>query len=249
VTVRAYTPVDRGTPRRRARVEAGIRLLALLMPFPPLEARILEEADWQKAWKAHLVPLRIGRRLVVCPVGVAYDPRAGDMIITLDPGMAFGTGHHPTTRLCLEELEQRLKPGMRVLDLGTGSGILALVAAKMGAAEVLAVDRDPDAVRAARRNVRANGLGRRVRLLRSDGPPWGEGGIDMALANISAKVLMNLAEALAGCMAPGATLVASGLLVEREPEVTRAIIKAGMTLVGRRQEEDWVALVCRRASP
>lgn len=130
------------------------------IPLPQL--RHLAETDWAEAWKAHYHVLPIGRRLVIKPTWEPYTPRPDQVVIELDPGLAFGSGLHATTRLCLELLEEHLRPGGRVLDVGTGSGILAIAAARLGAAAVLALDNDPEAVRVARENVALNGVADRV---------------------------------------------------------------------------------------
>jgi ribosomal protein L11 methyltransferase len=249
VTIRAYTRANRWASGRQARVEAGLQLLSMICPLPPLETHRIRDQEWEEAWREHFQPLRIGQRLVVRIKELEYVAQEGDVVVTLDSGMAFGTGHHPTTRMCLEELEGRLRPDARVLDMGAGSGILAVAAAGLGAALVLAVEKDPSAVRVARRNARASGVARRVRVVRGDRPPEDGGLFDLVVANISAKVLMGLAEDLARCLAPGGVLIASGLLEERADEVAQRFLEAGLQVEERRQEEDWVALVCVVAAP
>jgi ribosomal protein L11 methyltransferase len=162
--------------------------------------------------------------------------------------MAFGTGLHPSTKLAVLGLEDELRPGDRVFDVGTGSGVLAIAAALLGASVVDAVDIEPVAVRSARENVERNGVGDRVRIeLGSAGP--GEpftGGYDLVLANIIARVLIELAPGIASSVAPGGTLVLSGIIESREPAVQRAYEALGFSVVRRSQIEDWVGLVCRR---
>jgi ribosomal protein L11 methyltransferase len=149
---------------RLRKIEIGLALLNRVRatrrepPIPLPQLRTLAETDWAEAWKAHYTMLRIGRRMVVKPTWQAYDARADDVVIEMDPGMAFGSGLHATTRLCLEMLEGSLRPGASVLDIGTGSGILAIAAGKLGASRVLALDTDPVAVQVARDNVRLNRL-------------------------------------------------------------------------------------------
>ena len=249
VTVRAFLPLTRRAQSQRARIETGYQLLSLIQPLPPLEVRTLHRRDWEETVNAFVRPLRVGEHLVFCPPGVEYAPQEGDVVVTLEPGLGFGTGHHPTTRMCLEEMERRLRPGMRILDLGTGSGVLALAAAHLGAAQVVAVEREPQALRAARRNVRATSLSRRVRVLRGDAPPEGDGGFDLTVANITARVLMELAPRLVASLGPGGILVASGVLAEQAAEVARRFAEADVGLVAleRRESEGWVALVGARA--
>ncbi len=164
VMVRAYLLVDGSEEEARLRIQEGIWHLGQIGPnfVGTLSSRYVDEEDWANAWKEYYHVLHVGRRVVIKPSWREYTPQPGEVVLELDPGMAFGTGLHPTTHMCLEQLEQRVQPGMRVLDVGTGSGILALTAAKLGAASVLALDVSTVAVEAARSNARANGLEERV---------------------------------------------------------------------------------------
>jgi ribosomal protein L11 methyltransferase len=195
----------------------------------------------------------VGRRTVIVPSWREYAPQPGEIIVSLDPGMAFGTGLHPTTRLCLVELEERLVPGMRVLDLGTGSGILAIAAARLGAGTVLALDTDRVAAEVALANVAANGVANVVQvgqgtLTHPDATlqpllarPW-----DLVVANIIAQVLVDLAGPLADAVAPGGLLVASGIINERAADVESSLLAQRLTLLDRRTEGDWVTLVATK---
>jgi ribosomal protein L11 methyltransferase len=156
VTVRTYLALDETAEETRARIEQGLWLLGMIRPVGPLQVRQIEEEDWANAWKQYYTIQRIGARIVIVPSWLDYQPSPDDLTLRLDPGMAFGTGLHPTTQLCLLELEQRVTPGMDVLDLGCGSGILSIAAARLGAARVLALDTDPIAVEATRANAALN---------------------------------------------------------------------------------------------
>jgi ribosomal protein L11 methyltransferase len=157
VTLRTYLPVDEQSEETRARIEQALWHLGQMRPVGPLQVQQLEEEDWANAWKRHYGVQRIGARTVIVPSWLDYEPQPHEVVLHLDPGMAFGTGLHPTTQLCVRLLEQHVRPGQRTLDLGAGSGILALAAAKLGARPVLALDNDPIAVDATVENVARNG--------------------------------------------------------------------------------------------
>lgn len=235
--------------RRLARIEVGVRLVNLLHPLGELTVRPLpREEDWQNSWKAHFSLLKVGQHLVIKPSWIPYIAAAEDVVIDIDPGMAFGTGYHPTTYTCLEALEQLLKTGMEVLDLGTGSGILAIAAVKLGAAHVVALDIDPQAVRAARQNLRRSAIARRVSLAQGTvpHPRAGPGQFDLAVANISARVLRERVPCVLPTLKPGGFFIASGIMSGQQQELGDALREAGFSLVRVLAREDWVSLVCRR---
>jgi ribosomal protein L11 methyltransferase len=230
----------------RVRMDLGHLQAFGLRSIGEVEARVVHEEDWADAWKENFPIQRIGEHIVIQPSWRSYDPRPGDVVLRMDPGMAFGTGLHPTTRLCLRGIEawsaQGFVDGARVLDVGTGSGILAVAAAALGASSVLAVDTDPLAVETCARNATING--------RADVIETGTGSLplretvqfDLALANLIASVLIELAEPLAAVVRPGGRLLASGIFHDREREVSAALGEAGLRVVGRTVETDWVAL-------
>ena len=242
VTLRAYLPSGLAGQRRIARIEAGLAVLNLIVPMPPLLKRTLDADEWESVLRGHFTTLRVGKRMVVCPAWETYQAAPGEVILLLDPGASFGTGHHPTTRLSLELLEQRVRPGCSVLDVGTGSGILALAAAKLGAASVLGVDTDPLAVRMARRNVRMNGVQKAVRLQRGSLPLPGNARFDVAVANITAAVLEAIMPHLKACLSPVGNLLLSGLLEPQLPSLAAKAAEWGLTIAETRTEADWVAL-------
>ncbi len=247
--VRAYVPArDRAAAERAAAAaaEALGHLQAFgLRPIGELTTRLVHEADWAEAWKEHFPVLRVGRRIVIRPTWREHVPASGDVVLDLDPGMAFGTGLHPTTRLCLAAVEaigdRGLLGGGRVLDVGCGSGILAIAAAKLGAGLVLGVDTDPIAIEATLANAGRNGLGQRI-AARAGSLPSGEAAFDVVLANLIASLLVTLAGALRDELRPGGTLLASGIFVDREADVRTALAAVGLAVTGRTEEGDWVAL-------
>jgi ribosomal protein L11 methyltransferase len=246
-TIRAHVPALDRVVADRAIAEVTEALGHLqafgLRPIGELTTRIVDEEDWAEAWKDHFHVMRIGRRLVIKPSWRRHQRTGDEVVIDLDPGMAFGTGLHPTTRLCLEVLEHRAAAGPlgRTLDVGCGSGILSIAAVKLGATRVLAVDIDPIAIEATLANSRHNRVGRRIRAL--DGTiPTGEGPFDLVLANLIAGLLIEHAATLNAELVLGGTLIASGIFIDREPEVRKALEGAGLRITDRRHESDWVAL-------
>jgi len=276
VTVRTYLALDERAEETRQRIEQALWHFGQMRAVGPLSVRQLEEEDWANAWKQHYTIQRIGARTVVVPSWLEYEPQPDDIVLRLDPGMAFGTGLHPTTQLCIGFIEQYIKPGMQVLDLGCGSGILAIAAARLGAT-VLALDTDAIAVAAARENVARNDVADQVSVAEGS---LGSGGaldhwlggsfvssplsvapngkqrttdnglltFDVIVANIIARVLSALAADMAGALTSDGTLIASGIIADREHEVGAAFSMAGLTPLERRQEGDWVALVYRKSS-
>jgi ribosomal protein L11 methyltransferase len=247
VLLRTYLDTDI-SERRLARIEVGINLISLLQPMGDLVIKEMEDADWETAWKAHFSLLKLGKRLVIKPSWIEYRAKDDDIVIELDPGLAFGTGYHPTTRMCLEALEELVRPGMDVLDLGTGSGILSIAATALGAASVLAIDVDPTAVRAARKNFRATGASDKVRLATGTLPHRlaGQGRFDLAVANISAKIIQDKATDLFQALKPGGTLIASGIIQDQQQSLEDALIGAGFSPMKTHQVDDWVALLLNK---
>jgi len=254
--VRAYIPArdERASARAVAVASEALGHLQAfgLRPIGELTTRIVHEADWAEAWKAHFPVLRVGRRLVIRPTWRRHRRQPDDVVLALDPGMAFGTGLHPTTRLCLAGVEtiadRGLIDGARVLDVGCGSGILAIAAAKLGASEILGVDTDPIAIEATDANAARNRVGggsrgrRSVVRARVGSLPSGEPPFDVVLANLIAGLLVTLAEQLRDEVRPGGVLLASGIFIDREPDVRSAFESVGLEVRDRSAEGEWVAL-------
>jgi ribosomal protein L11 methyltransferase len=265
VTVRAYVPDDECAEGVRAHVQEGLWHLGHigLGLVGALAVRRVAEEDWANAWKEHYHVLRLGARTVIKPSWRAYEAQPGEAVVELDPGMAFGTGLHPTTRTCLQLIEEVVRPGDRLLDVGTGSGILALAALKLGAASVLALDVSAAAVAAARANAAANGLADRMEVRHATlegaaGEPYMPlppglvvagteiGQFDLVVANIIARVIAQLAPALVRAVRPGGTLIASGILAERLAEAEAPLRAAGLAEIRRAQQDDWMTLLGTR---
>jgi ribosomal protein L11 methyltransferase len=272
VTLRTYLPVDDQAEATRARLEQALWHLGRMRSVGPLRSHTIEEQDWANAWKRYYTIQQIGARTVIVPSWLDHTAQPGEVVIRLDPGMAFGTGLHPTTRLCLALLEKYVAPSQTILDLGCGSGILAIAAAQLGAAQVLALDTDPIAVEASAANAALNGVGDQI--IAAEGSLGGGANLghwlgavadrgpseaaraaadrpatfDLIVANILARILSALAADMAAALAPGGLLVSSGIIAEREDEVALAYAAVGLERIDRRQEGDWVALVHRRAA-
>jgi ribosomal protein L11 methyltransferase len=203
LVVKTYLPLlDPNVDERRAQIEKAVWALGKLRQVGPLAVRTIREEDWANSWKEYFFVHRVGERTVIVPTWrqADYQPRPDDVVLLLDPGMAFGTGLHPTTRLCLRELERIPLAGTRVLDLGAGSGILAIAAAKLGAAHVDAVEIEPVAVQVCRENVDANGVTEQVSAFEGslDAAPRPEGGYDVVAANITIRILLELLPSIPG---------------------------------------------------
>lgn len=240
--VKAYVVRDHAARIKVRRVKEAIgRLRAFgLGPVGEVEVRRIEDEDWLESWKSQFTPVRIGP-FYIRPSWTDPDHDAGIEIV-LDPGMAFGTGLHPTTRQCLEAVGALPLEGRSVLDVGTGSGILAIGAAKRGARPVVAVDTDPLAVKAAVENAQRNGT--RVEV-REGSAAEVAGAFEVVLANLVADVLIAIAPELRARVAPGGTLIASGIVREKEERVAAALSEQGLDPVGRDEREDWVRLDLR----
>ncbi len=259
--VRAYFAAPFPQAERRA-IRRRLAALPLVGPLPRLHYAPVREADWADAWKEHFHPLRFGRngRLIVRPSwdeAVVAEP--GAIVVTLDPGRAFGTGQHATTRLCLEAIERLVRAGDTVLDVGTGSGILAIAAARLGATTVHALDTDPEAIAAARENAARNSVDDRIEVRAGSlGSAWPSVAhsaapprevYDLVVANVSSAVVLELLPAAAAALVPGGHLVASGFLHEAAPRIEAAARAAGLVDATIQHDGEWSALIARAPAP
>ncbi len=243
-TVRVFFNSDDRETLERA--ETALWHLSQLRAITP-RTREIKEEDWAEAWKKHYTILPIGRRLVIKPSWLDYSAREGETIVELDPGMAFGTGLHPTTRMCLRALEARVREGMEILDLGTGSGILSIVAARLGARSILALDTDPLAVETALKNAAINCVEGVMRVERgSIDAGRDQSAYDLVCVNILAEVVIELAPALAASLRAGGLVIASGILDFKADGAVDALNREGFTVIEKKHEEDWVAIVAEK---
>lgn len=250
VTITSYLAVDASLKDR------VVRLGALLGEYAErtgasygaedVKLDIVDDADWVDNWKQYFHTTKVGKRTVIQPAWESYEPKAGELVVTVDPSAAFGTGTHPTTALCIRALEELVTPGMRVFDVGTGSGILAILAAKLGAGEVVAMDYDPAAAQSAAENVVRNGVESLVKTGQSDLLQAFEGKADLVIANIIADIVIRLFDTLEDSLAPGGRLLASGIIGERAEDVKKAGAAKGFHFLREFQESGWTSLLFAR---
>ena len=247
--VKAYAPNDDSREKLISDMEVVVRLLGLVRPVGSLQIRQLHEEDWARAWRKQYTIQHLGKRLVVCPTWLSYEPKQHEAVVRLDPGMAFGTGVHPTTRMCLQVLDDLVESGMRVADVGCGSGILSIAAVKLGASTALALDVDSLAVRVARENVEANGVSQVVEVaegtLRHD-PTQPNPDYDLIVANITLNPIVELTPHIMKSLGSGGLAVLSGLLRDQGPTVESAFESLGASLESRATIDDWLTLVFRK---
>jgi len=252
ITVRAYLPVDEGLEERRQKLEESLYFLGMIRPLPAPVFTPLADQNWMEAWKQHYQPIPIGKKLIIVPAWLD-SPDAQRIPIRIDPGMAFGTGTHPTTQLCLEMIESYVAERTTVIDVGCGSGILSIGALKLGATFALGVDIDEASVKASRENADANdiaaekfviGLGS-VTEIREGKFPIRQA--PLVLANILAPTIIRLfGMGLAELVETGGVIILSGILAEQAEAVISAAEQCGLSFVEKKQMGDWVAITCRR---
>lgn len=251
VTVKAYLPADDLLDDKLRLFEEQVDDLArhnLDKGNGSIQCREVQEEDWATSWKEFFHPVKVGEKIVIKPSWEEYITLPEDIVIELDPGMAFGTGTHHTTAMCVRCLEELIYPGCVTFDVGTGSGVLAIAAAKLGAARVVAVDLDSVAVRVAAENIAANQVNDIVRVSQGDLLTGIEGKADIIIANIIADVIIKLLPDVAVRLNPGGRFCASGIIAERIADVTAAILDNGLIVEKVMEEGGWAAIVAGKGA-
>lgn len=247
--IRGYFPNDAEAEEKRLQIQRSMGYLNMMLPMPEPEFKIVADEDWAHAWKKHYKPVRLGKHILVRPLWIEAEEQDGDIVIALDPGMAFGTGTHPTTQLCLEALERMVSPALDVLDLGCGSGILSIAAAKLGANNIIAVDIDNLAIDATVENAEQNGVEKKIK-------PY-QGGLetvitsarrfDLIVVNILAKIIIEMCDHKLGqTVRPGGKAIFSGIIDTQTDDVEAALRKTGLEPVARYQQGDWMLIEAKR---
>jgi ribosomal protein L11 methyltransferase len=246
----AYLTADADLEQTRQKVEESLHYLGMIQPLPAPEYTPIQQQNWMEAWKQHYRPIEVGARLLILPAWI-YPPKTERIVLKIDPGMAFGTGTHPTTQLSLALLERYVKPGDTILDVGCGSGILSVAARKLGADLAYGVDIDPNAVEISRQTAEDNQVLEGI-VFQAGSVTEVLAGIfpirqaPLVVANILTHILLKLFEdGMAGLVAPGGVLLLSGILEEREPEILAALEKQNLTVIERIQMDDWLGLAVK----
>ncbi len=243
-----YFPNDGQEEPRLEKIRAGIEELrgyGLQVGSGYTSVRVVEESEWGESWKSYFHVSHIAPNLVIAPSWENYQAKPGEHVVVLDPGAAFGTGGHATTRLCLRALAERVNPGDHVADIGCGSGILAIAAAKLGAASVLATDSDPSVLPIAERNAERNGVADHIEFAETDLIPVTRGPFDLAVCNILAPEVIRLTSDLARLLGEEGLFIGSGFVTESIDLVSAALTEAGLEIVDTPQEGDWAAVIAR----
>ena len=251
VKVTGYYPIDENRNAVISSIASALGRLQALTPdvdLGKLEMQVqgFENEDWSESWKKSFKPIRLGEHIVICPGWLEYEKQPDDKVIEIDPGMAFGTGTHETTGMCAALIEKYVQPGQRVIDIGTGSGILAIVAAHMGAKEVLATDLDAVAVRVAAENAVLNGFGDKIDCRCGDLLDVVDVSGDVVIANIIADVILMLAKPVRERIVPNGVFICSGIAIDRREDVRRALLENDYEILDEPVKGEWAAFAARK---
>ena len=250
VLIKAYLNDDENFEEKFAQIKVKLdqlkkQVTGLDLGSLDVKLNNVKEEDWANNWKKYYKPFKIGERIVIKPSWEKYDKKGDEIVLEMDPGMAFGTGIHETTALCVYALEKYIKPGDRIVDIGCGTGILAISSVLLGAEYATAIDLDSNAVRIAAENVRRNHVEGRVDVIRGNLLDKVEGRYDIAVANILADVIINLSNVIGNYLNPDGLFIASGIILERLQDVTAAAETAGLEIVEKKTKGEWALVVCR----
>lgn len=251
VKVTGYYPIDENRNNVISSIASALGRLKALTPdvdLGKLEMQVqgFENEDWSESWKKSFKPIRLGEHIVICPGWLEYEKQPDDKVIEIDPGMAFGTGTHETTGMCAALIEKYVQPGQHVIDIGTGSGILAIVAAHMGAKEVLATDLDAVAVRVAAENAALNGFGDKIDCRCGDLLDVVDVSGDVVIANIIADVILMLAKPVRERIVPNGVFICSGIAIDRREDVRRALLENDYEILDEPVKGEWAAFAARK---
>ncbi|MEO1290433.1 MAG: 50S ribosomal protein L11 methyltransferase [Chloroflexota bacterium] len=247
--VRGYFPNDANGEEKRFQIERSLGYMNMMLPMPQPQWRVIADEDWADTWKKHYKPVSLGKRIVVRPLWIDVDLAEDDIEIALDPGMAFGTGTHPTTQLCLEALERMVTPDLEVLDLGCGSGILSIASAKLGAGHVVGVDIEAEAIKATNENAQQNGVAEHITAYQGglDAVLATEKQFDLVVVNILAKIIMAMCEQnLGDTVRAGGRAIFSGIIENQVEDLKTALRKTGLDPVAQYQQGDWILIEAKR---
>lgn len=252
VLVKAYLPVTSFLGETVDAIKESINNLLLYdidLGLNSVSISEVHEEEWATAWKKYYHPVKISERFTIVPTWEEYEPVSSDeLIIELDPGMAFGTGTHPTTVMCIQALERTVQEGDLVVDVGTGSGVLSIASALLGAKHIQALDLDEVAVQSARVNVKLNKVQDRIDVAQGNLLDGVNEQVDVVVANILAEVIMRFTDDVGKVVKPGGYFIASGIINPKKEDVKHAIVSAGLTIEETIQMEDWVAIIAKRNS-
>ena len=251
VKVTGYYPIDENRNNVISSIASALGRLQALTPdvdLGKLEMQVqgFENEDWSESWKKSFKPIRLGEHIVICPGWLEYEKQPDDKVIEIDPGMAFGSGTHETTGMCAALIEKYVQPGQRVIDIGTGSGILAIVAAHMGAKEVLATDLDAVAVRVAAENAVLNGFDDKIDCRCGDLLDVVDVSGDVVIANIIADVILMLAKPVRERIVPNGVFICSGIAIDRREDVRRALLENDYEILDEPVKGEWAAFAARK---
>lgn len=248
VTVKAWLPTDEDLPNKLEQLRLHMDELSQFLDkgSGTINCCEIQDEDWANNWKQYFHPEKIGERIVVKPSWEEYTPINDEIVIEIDPGMAFGTGTHATTSMCIQLLEEYIKPDMKVFDVGTGSGILAITAAKLGAGEIKATDYDPVAVDVARENIEKNHENGHIAIFQSDLLKNITGKADFIIANIIADIIIRMFDDVDTKLNPHGTILTSGIIADRIPEVIAKAEQQGFVVDKMNEKAGWATIIFRR---